>query len=76
VLYGYHDLKGSEAADVIIGTEAEAIAEIARMEQLDRSTVIGYRNGWPVKISNADQEGSEAVEESGREDENDNNIGD
>jgi len=65
VLYGYHDGKGSEAEDVIVGSsEAEAVAEIVRMEKLNRTTIIGFhRNGLPIKINGEHIEEPELMEE-------------
>jgi hypothetical protein len=68
VVFGYYD-RQFEDVEIIIGSRGGAVEEIERLEKLDRVEVVGYhQNGKAIVISNGDQDGSEAEEEGGRED--------
>lgn len=68
MVFGYYDRK-FEDVEIIIGSRGGAVEEIERLEKLDRVEVVGYyQNGKAIVISNGDQDGSEAEEEGGRED--------
>jgi hypothetical protein len=61
--WGYYN-REFEEVEILEGSRREPELEIERLTKLDRVEVIGYhQNGHASKISNGDQDGSEAEEE-------------